>query len=1191
MTLGPFDISAERVNALGARFTPFVNRLLDLEVRANAMYGHQLSVNVNETTPDEGVDASVRGAPVSDYLPTGDSAWQFKRSSFGPKACADELEKATWAHEFLRHGGSYVIVIATPLPDNLVERRRAKVAAKAVELGLLAQDDRDRIRVYDANKLARWASRFPPLAVSRLSGGPGSDAVDFEIWASGRTHTTTWTPDDARSDAIAAIRAQVSSPGVVEIRVQGDSGIGKTRLVLQALRDQHLQPLVAYVADERAVGGELLSHLVSEGRTAILVVDDCPAERHIKLIERLPADPGIKLVTIGDLGPAVSRGPVIGVAAVDGSTAEEFLKANYPLLSAEARRFVADHSRGNIRWTIVLADRVAATTEAQAADLIARNDIVQFVSDLLPEGRDFFCSTVLALLERVGWDGDLHYQLELLASFAGVKVAELESAAAQLSDRGLLNKFGRYRSVTPHPLAVYLAAEGWRRLADRLVAELVPALDEGMALGLFRRVADLGRFEPARSVLPQLLAPDGPFGSLARLEEVGIGRVLTQLAIVLPDEVALHLRELVEDVDRDTMLAYRASRRDLVWTLEKLAWHSGTFEMAADTLLELALAENETYANNATGTWIDFFGAMLPGTAAAPTARVEYLQRTATSPDADVRALVVTAAARALVPNESITVSGELQGGVLVEPRGTPKTWDEVGEYRDAMIRLLVDLTADSEPAVATAAEDALIGAMHPIIDDRFSGESLMDALAGLRGDALRRLRAEAEHLISLYDRNDREDQNVRERLQALLERLPVPSAAETVRILSQLRRWDFAEGNLQQRLVESLSSVPAGERRALLADILARDEVPAAWELGYAAAAIEQSAAVLTLFVNGFARNPDALLGYLVRAQADNESAFDEFLESDLADGFGLRDRLAIGVRGPATDRARERIMLGVRELPVASAAAAIFGWHRNLDETAILTLLRDWVSRVESQQDYNSLVDWLNLVLHPEGTVPDLMREEAWRLIELRREYPDVGRESWDWTRLASGFAADRPYELGVLIVDLVDTREVMLHEGDDQSQLLAQCAAADARVWEEISSRLEAGSWLLQMELRGWFLHKVPPAVVDGWVGDDLGRARIAASIAPVGGAEPSPYARFLLDRFGDDEQVRSSLYGSLVTGFWTGNESDRIARQIERLTSWRASADEPAAVRAWARDVIASLEQSRQQALQREAEERY
>jgi len=243
MALGPFDISAERIIALGVWFTPFVNRLLDLEVRASDLCGHLLSINVNETTPDGGVDASVRGASASDYLPTGDSAWQFKRSGFGPKACADEFAKAAWAHDFVRGGGSYVIVIAAALPDNLVERRRLTIAAKAGELGLLATDDRNRVRVYDANALGRWASRFPSLAVSRLAGGPGSDAVDFETWAAGRTHTVTWTADAARDAAIAAIRSQVSSTGVVEIRVQGDSGIGKTRLVLEALRDERLQPL------------------------------------------------------------------------------------------------------------------------------------------------------------------------------------------------------------------------------------------------------------------------------------------------------------------------------------------------------------------------------------------------------------------------------------------------------------------------------------------------------------------------------------------------------------------------------------------------------------------------------------------------------------------------------------------------------------------------------------------------------------------------------------------------------------------------------------------------------------------------------------------------------------------------------------------------------------------------------------
>jgi hypothetical protein len=90
VTLGPFDIAPERIEAIGASFTPFVNKLLGLETRACGLQGHHLSINSKENTPDGGVDASLLGAPSTDYLPIGDSAWQFKRTNLGPKACADE---------------------------------------------------------------------------------------------------------------------------------------------------------------------------------------------------------------------------------------------------------------------------------------------------------------------------------------------------------------------------------------------------------------------------------------------------------------------------------------------------------------------------------------------------------------------------------------------------------------------------------------------------------------------------------------------------------------------------------------------------------------------------------------------------------------------------------------------------------------------------------------------------------------------------------------------------------------------------------------------------------------------------------------------------------------------------------------------------------------------------------------------
>jgi hypothetical protein len=169
--LGPFDVSVSQISTLGSGFTVFVNRLLSTEADGHHLRGSQLALNDVETIADGGVDAGIRDAPDgSAWIPPGDSAWQFKRSGLGPTACGDELRGATWAHEYLRNGGSYVLVLGAPFSDTLIERRRKKLSEAAIQLGLLSEDDPERLRVYDAGALARWASQHPALAVSRIAG-------------------------------------------------------------------------------------------------------------------------------------------------------------------------------------------------------------------------------------------------------------------------------------------------------------------------------------------------------------------------------------------------------------------------------------------------------------------------------------------------------------------------------------------------------------------------------------------------------------------------------------------------------------------------------------------------------------------------------------------------------------------------------------------------------------------------------------------------------------------------------------------------------------------------------------------------------------------------------------------------------------------------------------------------------------
>ena len=87
------------------------------------------------------------------------------------------------------------------------------IVEKALELGLFTSEDRGRVRVYGASKLAAWASRYPGLAVSELIGGPGRVAIEHDAWSTLFPHHTVWVPDPARDDAIAAIREIVQGNG------------------------------------------------------------------------------------------------------------------------------------------------------------------------------------------------------------------------------------------------------------------------------------------------------------------------------------------------------------------------------------------------------------------------------------------------------------------------------------------------------------------------------------------------------------------------------------------------------------------------------------------------------------------------------------------------------------------------------------------------------------------------------------------------------------------------------------------------------------------------------------------------------------------------------------------------------------------------------------------------------------------
>jgi hypothetical protein len=116
---------------------------------------------------------------------------------------------------------------------------------------------------------------------------------------------------DAQIKAIQQSLREAAGP--VHVRVSGEPGIGKTRLVLEATRSDDLRPSVLYFEHpEELWSNRLFRELTREGSTllAILVVDECGRQDSSRIWDRLEhASPRVKLVTI-DVAEAESGADV-----------------------------------------------------------------------------------------------------------------------------------------------------------------------------------------------------------------------------------------------------------------------------------------------------------------------------------------------------------------------------------------------------------------------------------------------------------------------------------------------------------------------------------------------------------------------------------------------------------------------------------------------------------------------------------------------------------------------------------------------------------------------------------------------------------------------------------------------------------------------------------------------------------------
>lgn len=762
--IGLISVPIETITSLTAETAVTVIRgILRAECRYSGLSPTALTVSSRLTISDGGIDADVNttlGQPVpTDCLfQVGLTGFQIKSGAsfkpWTPSAIRTELLDSTGKlfSEVLRlvkRGGRYALICTghdlTPKQRNEAKDQIALVFTNA---GFPEYDAL--IDVLGASQLAEYIERYPGVA-DLVTKDPIQEALVFDEWVRDDHMSNPFAMSKDQSDLINQIR-QALFGSAKHVRVLGEPGLGKTRIVLEALRDENLAPIVLYVEHGSMFGStrlfrQLLKSL--HNKPLILVIDELPEQEMAEIWRHLKARCGaLKIVSL-DHGR-------------DETQDTDIQRIYAPSLSAETIKKILINRLGDSReldrWVEIcegsprVAQAVANNLRANPADLLRPPATVPIWDRFLhgygkrdaQHARQIDCITqYLALFNRFGFDdpvGDeAHYIFDLIAMVdPTIGWARFQEVVQSLRARRVLQGTKTLFFV-PKALHIYLWQRFWanygRGFDFKDTFNKMPESLHAWFMNMFKYAGDAA----TAHVIEDILKPDGIYSNSATLTSEKGARFLSILTEANPVAVLRLLEATLGSWSDEEIASFGENRQALVWTLEKIAVWPQQCVRGISLLIRLAVNETDTHSNNATGTLRGFFciGPEAAATEASPAERLPALLpllRSSTDKERELGLSCLEAALDTHQPGYRL-VGPEFQG---LKPRAKlwiPKTYGDWWDSKYLYFKTLIDETAHWPDHLRPKACSALLSAIQQQINIKPCTQLAFDVLEALIRD------------------------------------------------------------------------------------------------------------------------------------------------------------------------------------------------------------------------------------------------------------------------------------------------------------------------------------------------------------------------------------------------------------------------------------------------------------------------
>ena len=571
-------------------------------------------------------------------------------------------------------------------------------------------------------------------------------------------------------------------------------------------------PVAGYVTHE------VLSWICDRpGLTATLVVDECDSSETRRFQTYISSAKGtVRLVTIGTDPPADLQNH-FEVGPMTDEVVRDVVRAVHPQITLEQREWIVDKSRGFVK----LARLLAESTRQPGVELSRLN--VPGLLDEMFSVEDRNALTAVALLSEVGWDREVEAEGQQLSEHMSIEWSQARRQIQRMQERGYVGRRGRYLYVTPELLAIWLAAREWSVNRDALLQIWKEASPE-MADRMSNRLRQMPHVDEVAELAKEVLGPDGPFRDLAILNHPRNARLFGDFSRVAPRAAIRALERIFDELDTQALRLLDGGRREIVWTLERLVVHRDLFPAAARLLLQLAIAENEYFANNATGVFQSLFNPTGRATAATGDERLGLLAEVTSATEDEALLIAIGSFKGVFDVHGGYAVSAD-PGGQPPPTAWTPKSGEERVEYCRRALALLEELLSHHSEPVRAAAESATLEQFRNFFwlslgEEALGLASRSDLSEGLR----RRLCIIAEDVITY----DHDKPFMTEDLLGRLRNLRSSIYADPLRERLHLRlgSWNRDLRRASRDSSESFLETEARELMELVTDLLRQPEV-----------------------------------------------------------------------------------------------------------------------------------------------------------------------------------------------------------------------------------------------------------------------------------------------------------------------------------------------------------------------------